>query len=219
MVETAGLTATCNLGQPFAFERACGTCGAGATPVEPLFVDATRMGKKALDATAHDLRIVVRRELAELLISENLSGFTCLSVAHKTATRFRLDERFVWLEPTFEWPALHELSILAVEDPCPTCGRAGHFDSPSPPTSLCYGTAPRAATDFGATYEYFGRWRAPGRSSPSVGGGRLTIVSARFKAALVAGRVRHVSFEPVQLLERSSGHFAGAQGCDAPGRR
>ena len=202
MIETVGLMATCNLGQPFDFSRACERCGAGATPIAPLFIDATRMGKRALDATGHDLRIVVRRELADFLQSQRLAGFSCRSVAHKTETRLRPDDRFAWLEPTFEWPPLEGTSILVREDQCSRCGRSGHFDSPSPPTLLRYGAPRSTPPDFGATHEFFGRWRAPGKTSRNVGGGRLTIVSERFKEALLASKVRHVSFEQVQLLGR-----------------
>lgn len=200
VVETVGLMATSNLGQPFSFELACRVCGAGATPIEPLFVDATRMGKKALDATAHDQRIVVSRDLADHLVSCGLTGFRCGPVAHKTETRLRPDGRFVWLEPTFEWPPFHISSVVAREDQCPSCRRSGHFDSPVPPTSLRYSSVPRDVTDFGATYEYFGRWRAPGKTTPNVGAGRLTIVSEQFRRALLAKKVRHVSFDPVQLV-------------------
>lgn len=200
MIETVGLMATCNLDQPFDFSRACEMCGAGATPIDPLVIDATRMGKKVLDATAHDLRIVVRRELADLLQGQGLGGFSCRPVAHKTETRLRPDDRFVWLEPTFEWPPLEETSVLAREDQCPRCGRSGHFDSPSPPTLLRYREPRSRPPDFGATHEYFGRWRIRGKTSPNVGGGRLTIVSERLKKTLLASKVRHVSFEQVQLL-------------------
>jgi hypothetical protein len=155
------------------------------------------MGKKLLDATAHDLRIVVRRELAEFLEREKLTGFRSRPVAHKTGTRVRPDDRFVWLEPTFEWPPLRPDSIVEREDPCTSCGRSGHFDSPSPATSLRYRSAPVDATDFGATFEYFGRWRAPGKPGPDVGGGRLTLVSDRFKDALRSRKVQHLSFEPL----------------------
>jgi hypothetical protein len=200
VVETAGLAASVNLGQPFDFRRACRNCGAGATPIAPLYIDATRMGKKALDATAHDLRIVVTKALAQRLAGEGLSGFDARPVAHKTETRLRPDERFAWLEPTFEWPPLDARSVLAREDACPECRRSGHFDSKSPATSLCYAAVPGGATDFGATFEYFGRWRAPGRSAPSVGGGRLTIVSERFRQVLLPAKVRHVRLDPVHFV-------------------
>jgi hypothetical protein len=155
------------------------------------------MGRKALDATAHDLRVVVIRSLAERLAGEGLTGFDARPVAHKTATRLQPDARFAWLEPTFEWPSFDVRSIVAREDQCPECRRSGHFDSKSPPTHLHYPGVPAGATDFGATHEYFGRWRAPGKSAPNVGGGRLTIVSERFKQALLEARVRHVRFEPI----------------------
>lgn len=197
VVETAGLMGSVNLGQPFSFERACRRCGAGAVPVAPLYIDASRMGKKALDATAPDLRIVVTRALAERLGSEGLGGFEARPVAHKTATRLRPDERFVWLEPTFEWPPFDARSVVEREDECPECRRSGHFDSPSPPTQLRYPGVPGGATDFGATFEYFGRWRAPGKSAPNVGGGRWTIVSGRFRYALRAAKARRIRFEPI----------------------
>ena len=196
--------ATCNLGQAFNFEFACKTCGAGATPRSPLFIDSNRLGKKALDATAHDLRIVVRSALADSLVEEGLTGFVIGPVVHKTETRIRPIPEVRWLEPTFEWPPFHPSSIVAREDQCPACRRSGHFDSPSPETSLRYECAPSGATDFGATYEYFGRWRAPGKSGPDVGGGRLTIISDRFRRALVAEKVRHVSFEPIDLSWRDA---------------
>jgi hypothetical protein len=205
VVETVGLMATANLDQPFDFDRACRLCGAGSVPRAPLFIDATRMGKKALDATAHDHRIVVARSLGDYLYELGLSGFELRPVAHKTETQLRVEERFVWLEPRFEWPPIERSSIVAREDQCPVCSRSGHFDSPSPPTQLHYSGVPVDAVDFGATYEYFGRWRAPGKSGPNVGGGRLMIVSDQFREALHARKVRHVSFEQVVFVRRDEG--------------
>jgi len=204
VVKTVGLMATVNLGQPFDFTGACNTCGAGAVPISPLFIDSVRMGKKALDLTAHDGRLVVSRELGDQLRAAALTGLNFLPVAHKTESRLRPAARFEWLEPSFEWPRLDPSSVLAREDRCTSCGRSGHFDSPSPPTTLRYATAPVNAPDFGATFEYFGRWRAPGRSAPNVGGARLLIVSNRFKAVLATARVRHVAPEPVQILRRDA---------------
>jgi hypothetical protein len=198
-VDTVGLIATSNLGQPFNFEGSCRCCGAGAVPVPPLFIDANRMGKKSLDATAHDGRLVVTRALAEGLKALRLTGLRSFPVAHKTQTTLRLIDAYEWLEPTFEWPPLAEDSIVARQDQCGECGRSGHYDSMTPPTSLHYRLVPDAATDLGATFEYFGRWRAPGASAPHVGGGRLLIVSERFKSALAAAKVRHVTFEPIRI--------------------
>jgi hypothetical protein len=160
------------------------------------------MGKKALDATGHDQRIVVTSDLAAYLSNLGLTGLQRRPVAHKTETRLRVDERFVWLEPTFEWPPMHRSSIVAREDQCPLCSRSGHFDSPVPSTEFHYSRVPSEATDFGATYEYFGRWRAPGKIAPDVGGGRLTIVSSRFMEALSSKKARHLSFEPVRVVRR-----------------
>ena len=165
----------------------------------PLFIDATRMSRKALDATAHDGRLVVTRDLAERLKALELTGFRSFPVAHKTETRQRLIDGYEWLEPTGEWPPLAEDSVIAREDPCAECGRSGNFDSVAPPTALHYSNVPEAVADFGATFEYFGRWRAPGKSAPNVGGARLLIVSERFKAALVAAKVRHVAFAPIRI--------------------
>lgn len=200
VVRTAGLLGTLNLNQPFDFHNACSVCGAGATPIDPLFINATLMGKKALDATAHDQRIVVKRELADHLRELGLSGFHARPVAHKTQTRWMIDHRFVWLDPTFEWPPFDPTSIVAREDQCPECHRSGHFDSVIPPTSICYSTVPMDAADFGATHEYYGTWRVPGKLTPNIGGGRLTIVSDRFRKALLAMKVKRVSFENIQIV-------------------
>ena len=199
VVRTVGLLATVNLDQPFDFANACPSCGAGAIPVPPLFIDAARMGK-SLDLTAHDGRLIVRRELAESIRSLRLTGVQFLPVAHKTRTRIRADERYEWLEPAFEWPPLAASSVVVLEDQCVACRRSGHFDSTSPPTALHYLDLPESPADFGATHEYFGRWRAPGKRSANVGGGRFLIVSEGFRQALLTAKVRHVDFEPVHIL-------------------
>jgi hypothetical protein len=201
MVQTVGLLATANLGQPYDFSDACPVCGAGALPIPPLYINATLMGKKQLDFTGHDGRLIVREDLAIVILRAELTGLRFFPVAHKTETRVRSEPRFVWIEPAFQWPPLAPASVIAREDQCPRCDRSGHFDSLEPGTELHYAAVPAGATDLGATYEYFGRWRARGASGPHVGGARLLIISSRLKALLIGQKVRHLHFEPLQVDE------------------
>src|SRR5687767_2688141 len=53
-IETAGLLGGVNLDQGYDHTGACPTCGAGSVPIAPLLAQTSRMGRKAIDATAHD---------------------------------------------------------------------------------------------------------------------------------------------------------------------
>jgi hypothetical protein len=194
-----GLLASRNLGQIYDFTYACQLCGAGAVPVPPLLVDIQSVDRRVLGLTAHDGRLIVRKSLAEALTSRGVSGFNEWPVAD--VTKSSNVETLRWLEPTFEWPRLAAESTVAREDVCQDCGRAGHFDSISPPTRLRYAGAPRRASDIGATYEYFGVWRAPSVAVRPIGGGRLLIVSDRFRDALneTIGWRGSVEFEEIQV--------------------
>jgi hypothetical protein len=195
-VATAGLMGGVNLDQPYDFADACSTCGAGARPIPPLRIDANRMGKKLLDATAHDGQVIVASSLVSSLLSAGLTGFELRPVVHLTG---RAANAFVWLQVTSQWQPFQPTSVVATSDPCPTCPRAGNFDSWAEPTELHYSAPPVDTTDIGHTYEYFGVWRLRDERQP-VGGHRALLVSQAFRQALIDAKVRHLKFDPLVLV-------------------
>ncbi len=88
-------------------------------------------------------------------------------------------------------------SVVEVEDPCPTCRRAGHFDSLNPATQFWYPAPPTEAPDFGVTWEFFGSWRVPGSLKKGVGGKQLIIVSQRARRVLTREKIHGLDFVPV----------------------
>jgi hypothetical protein len=166
--------------------------------VPPLIADLARMGKKIVDVTAHDGRLITTRKFADALRAAGATGFT------EQAVRSRGSDLphpgFVWLDIIAEWPPLAPSSQFEREDPCPQCHRAGHFDVAGGGTRLVSRDAVDTVSDFNVTWEYFGVWRTvmtAARRLP-VGGARWLIVSARARELFVAHKVRHVSFEPLE---------------------
>jgi hypothetical protein len=198
-VRTAGLLGTINLGQEYDRANACPTCGAGARPVPPLVADLARMGKKTIDCTAHDGRLIATRRFADVMGAAGITGFAEQPV--RSRGNERPDPRFAWLDITAEWPPLAPSSELEREDQCPRCGRAGHFDLAGRPTRLVYQRVPETACDFNVTWEYFGVWRTAmtAEKRQPVGGGRHLIVSARARELFLVQKVKHVSFEPLEF--------------------
>lgn len=193
---TVGLLGGANLEQPYDYSRACTTCGAGSSPVPPLRADMNRMGKKLLDFTAHDGHLIATRDLAESLAGSGITGFGQRPVVHATG---KPADGFCWLQITSEWPPLSSSSVVAKEDECPNCARAGHFDSWAEPTELHFPEVPSGVADFAATFEYFGVWRHPQMTRRPVGGARCNIVSQRCRQELLRTKVRHLSFAPVTI--------------------
>ena len=154
------------------------------------------MGRKALDATAHDDQIVVTRELAGSIREAGLSGAAFLDVSPRLGRP--TSDRFRWLHIPGSWPPFSPSSTVVTDDLCATCGRAGHYDAPDRVTELRYDAYPRDAPDFNRTWEYFGVWRVQGQSSRlPVGGASSTIVSQRVRRLFREMKVRHISFEPI----------------------
>ena len=199
-VRTAGLPGTVNLGQEYDRANACRTCGAGAQPVPPLIADLPRMGKKAIDCTAHDGRLITTRRFADALRATESTGYVERPVRSRGSQQ--PDVRFVWLDVTSEWPPVAPGSQFAREDICIRCGRAGHFDLPGPRTRLVYRQIPGTACDLNVTWEYFGVWRTAAMTVAKrlpVGGARYIILSLRARDVFTAHAGRLVNFEPIEF--------------------
>lgn len=164
----------------------------------PLIADLARMGKKIVDCTAHDGRLIATHQFADALGAAGSTGFI------EQAVRSRGSDRphpgFVWLDITAEWPPLAPGSQLGREDPCPRCRRAGHFDVAGGRTRFVSRDVPDSACDFNVTWEYFGVWRTAMTADKRlpVGGAQYLVVSARVRELFVTHKVRHVSFEPLE---------------------
>jgi len=191
-----------NCWQPYDFSEACTTCGAGAIALPPLIADLNAMGKKDLDFTAHDGQIIVTRRVADALCESQLTGFNIDSVRHHK--KLDPDPRFAWLRIRSQWPAMHRNSIFEMGDPCPECGRSGHCASRTHPIALWYPAPPRDAQDFNCTWEYWGIWNAPKKSTPNVGGARLLIVSIRARQFLTQLKIKRLRFEPIHFVNSTA---------------
>jgi hypothetical protein len=162
------------------------------------------MGKKTIDCTAHDGQVITTRGFADDLGAAGSSGFV------ERPVRSRGSERphpgFVWLDVVSEWPPIAPSSQVEREDVCPRCGRAGHFDVVGGSTRLVYHRVPDTACDFNVTWEYFGVWRTAMTAEKRlpVGGARYLIVSAGARELFMAQKVKHVSFELLEIARDPS---------------
>lgn len=199
-IKTAGLLGGVNLAQPYNHAGACPTCGAGSVPIAPLLAQTSRMGRKAIDSTAHDGHLVVTTALADAIESAGLSGFAIGPVS-RGADRDP-DPAFRWLRILPQRGPLSPASVLEIDDLCPACGRAGHYDAYSRVTEFwCQGWGD-PGTDFSLTWEYFERWRMNAEDvRQHVGGFRFPVVSQRVRSLFKKLKVRQVSFDPVFTLD------------------
>ena len=175
LVCTSGLMGHGNYGQPFSRNNACPLCGAGAEPIPPLVVNLRSMGKKKLDATAHEGLIVIRNDLAEQIRASSLTGYKFDSVRHFAHNA--ISSEYVWMRIVNQWPPLHKKSKFDIDVKCQTCQRSGYCDIPNWGTILCYNKVPKNMADFGLTWEYWGVWNAPNKKAKNVGGAQYPIVS------------------------------------------
>lgn len=189
-IATAGLSGGANFDQPYDHSKACKECGAGAKPIPPIIADLPRMGKKKIDATANDGLLIITQELGAAIETAGLTGFELLPVRRRSQTE--PDPNYYWLRITSEWPTMAPDSVLAIENLCTECERAGHFDTYGEVTEYRYASVPQSANDFNQTWEYFGVWKW-GR----VGGARGFVVSQRVRQCFLAMKVTHVRYEPV----------------------
>lgn len=198
--KTVGLLGGVNLGQAYDHAGACPTCGAGSVPIAPLLAQTSRMGRKAIDSTAHDGHLVVTATLADAIEATGLSGFAIGPVS-RSAGRDP-DPAYRWLRILPECGPLAPASVLEIDDLCPACGRAGHYNTYSKTTEYWSEGWGDPGADFNWTWEYFGRWRMNAKDARQhVGGFRLPVVSQRVRSLFKKLKVRQMSFDPVFTLD------------------
>jgi hypothetical protein len=195
IVATAGLMGGAKVGQPYDQANTCPKCGSRAAPIPPLIADLSRMGKKKLDATAHDGLLVVTSGLASAITEAGLSGAEFLPVRRRS--QGHPDPDVLWMRLTFEWPPMQSTSIFEADIPCSVSGRAGHFDSWSQASEFHYRSVPTRVTDFGHTWEHWGVWK-----NSQVGGARHVIVSQEARQGLLAQKAHRLRNEPIWIDER-----------------
>jgi rRNA maturation protein Nop10 len=199
---TAGLWGGVDYGQEYDFSSACPTCGAGARVIPPLLAEIGAMGKKGIDHLVYEGHLIVTQRVVEAL--DGLTGFEALPVRSK---RRPPDARFAWLKIANVLPRMDPSTTgYAIDDLCPTCGRAGHYGSARAPEAPIYARIPADVCDFNQTFEFYGNWRhsrVPTHVQP-VGGGPGIVVSQRARQALLQLRVRRLVWVPVATLAKTS---------------
>ena len=204
-IRKVGITGSYNHERPFDLSNACPTCGAGAKPKPTLVADLTRMRNSAISCTAHEGLVVVRKDVAEALAKTDLTGFSIQPVLHVIGSA--PDERYRWLRVESVWPRMHSRRVLAIEDPCPSCSRAGHFDAYKVATEFWYLSEPEKSCDFNLTWEYFGVWRHHGaKRAFHVGGKQQPIISQRARRTLLSLGLKQMAFDPVFFVDRPQWH-------------
>lgn len=195
-VATAGLLGGVNLDQPYDAAASCRECGAGARPIPPVIADLSRMGRKALDRTAHDGLVIVTNALAAAMEQSDLTGVTFLPARRRS--RKESDSGFRVLSIASTWPQLSGSSHVDRRHVCPVCGRGGHADVPHGVTELRYAEPPQQAADWNCTWEYFGDYgRSGDPRAQRVGGAPALIVSQGVRQLLQRQRVRQLLYEPI----------------------
>jgi hypothetical protein len=195
VIATAGLLGGRSFDQSSDRSRACQTCGAGSVPRPPLVADLSKMGKKLVDRTAHDGLVIVHCDLGDALEASGVSGFELMHVCKPTGRRTPSSD-YRWLQILAQLPPMRGAN-LRVADRCPTCGRAGHYDSLVDPVEFRYGDNQSGAADMNHTWEYFGVWRHP--DGDPVGGMREIVVSQQVREIMQRLKVRGVRWEPVSV--------------------
>lgn len=197
---TAGLLGGVDFGQTYDFIESCSVCGAGAQPQAPLMVELGKMGKKDIDHLIYEQYFIISNRLAEAI---RAAAFTGVELELVKSQRSPISKQYSWLRIINELPPMdHTTTGYVVEDPCPTCGRGGHFNSGVEAEVPVYRSFPLNAHDFNATWEYFGTWqqvRSPLQNQP-VGGGRGTIVSGQVRRVFQQLRIPRMVWIPVQCI-------------------
>ena len=127
--------------------------------------------------------LIVARHLADAIEAEALTGVEFLPVTR--AARKAPDPRFQWMRIVPELEPLAPSSVVATEDQCLSCGRAGHFDAIERVTELRYAGATAPAGDFNSTWEVLWRlasWGEIGWPGRIVQAGRRRASSNRVAA-------------------------------------
>ena len=208
-VATAGLLGGVNLDQPYDIAASCPECGAGARAIPPVIADLARMGRKALDRTAHDGLVIVSDALATAIEQSDLTGVTLLPA--RSRSRRETDPGFRVLSLESTWSRMSGSSNVDRGHLCPVCGRSGYADDPRGVTELRYTQPPPHAADWNCSWEYFGDYRGSGNPRvPRVGGAPALIVSQRVRQLLTRQHVRQLRYEPIVF---DSAIYRG----DAPG--
>jgi hypothetical protein len=193
---TTGILGGANLNQPYDRTHGCHKCGAGSTVIPPLIVDLNKIGKRKFDRTCHDGHIVVASDLAKALQESGLSGFSLKDVRHRT--HHEPDSPYQWMAIDSVFPKMTESSIMAIEEECPVCHRAGHFDSYERLSEWWFEAPPPEAMDFNYTWEYFGVWYM---AKEPVGGEQGIVISQAARQFLIAQKVHRLDFHPVYFEE------------------
>jgi len=133
-------------------------------------------------------------------LTDKNAALTGIELEPTKSLRSPVSDQFFWLRIVSELPRMN-LSTTGYEtdNPCPSCGRAGHYHSGNASEVPAYEDIPTTARDFNATWEYFGNWqqvRSPAHKQP-VGGSRGVIISKRARRIFQKLRVSRMVWIPV----------------------
>jgi len=178
--------------QKYDFSNSCEECGAGVTLFPPLDLPVNTMGKKLLDCTAHNEWLVFRKDLADRIMEEKISGITFLPAKiGKNETGYR------WGKIENVLPKLHISSqIIYNESKCSKCMNSGNYDNYDKPNTYFYPMEIKSILkDFNLTQEFFGEWKFS-----KLGGSRKVIISQAIRQFLIKEKVKHLDYEPVEFI-------------------
>lgn len=176
--------------QKYDFANACKNCGSGVQPIEPLTIPKNSMGKKLIDASAHNSWFIFHKELAKKIEKEKLTGISFHSVKIG-----RNENDYLWGKVENVLPRLNSSSKLRFNHSyCETCERSGNFENFETETRYFYdNVAFDCFLDFNLTYEFFGEWEYS-----KLGGSQNLIISQKVRQLFMEEKVRLLNYKPVE---------------------
>lgn len=188
-------------GTEYDLTNACPRCGTGAVQTSPLVLKRSETPRPGAD--------LFETLSGEVLISEDLAGVWDAAgiggAELRGAVSHRDGQPLAWFQviPQLELPPMSAQTRGTIrEDPCPACGRDGHFFTVKSPEAIVYDD-PESAEDLPDvchTYERFGNSVLREPFASSFFAPPLLICKPNVQKFFRGRRVRGIRFIPVQLV-------------------
>ena len=112
-------------GTTYNYSEKCECCGSGKKLISDLTIDKSKMGKKDISLT-YGLEVVISERLYQLLLDNNLTGFSVGAVKHKNE-KMKNEPTLYQLFCTNTLAPLDKQSVFYKEKYCECCHRSGLF--------------------------------------------------------------------------------------------